>query len=137
MSNQNNHNPTLQNKKNNHVIVHQEQTTQFSGPIPPPEIIERYETVYPGAAKIIFEDWDRQVRHRHELESKLVSTDNIKSLLGVVFGFIIQAGAIIAGIYTALQGLIAFGVLIVLGGFLLLLIAFITNRAGKDQKKDD
>src|SRR5258708_7871031 len=131
MSAQNNSDQITQEKKNSQVIVHQQQTTQFSGPIPPPEIIEKYEKIYPGAAKIIFEDWDKQVNHRQDLERRLVSTDNTKSLLGVVFGFIIQAGAIIAGIYTAIRGLVAFGFVIVFAGLLLLTVAFITSRSNK------
>ena len=59
----------------------------FAGPIPHPEIIEKYEKIYPGAAKIIFEEWDRQVKHRHEIEKSVIKTDNAKSILAVFVWF--------------------------------------------------
>lgn len=124
------------NLNNNHQIVIQK-GEMFSGPVPPPEIIERYEKVYPGAAKMIFEEWDGQVKHRQSIEKSVIKTDNIKSLLGVIFGFIIVLAVIIAGVYTALRGFPIFGGGLSLAGLAMLVTAFITSRKQpeKPQKK--
>lgn len=111
------------------VTVRKEET--FVGPVPPPEIIEKYERIYPGAAKIIFEKWDSQVTHRHNLEKSVVRTDNIKSILGVFFGFIVVLAAIGGGVYTAVNGLPLFGGGLSLAGLAILAAAFITSRARK------
>lgn len=119
----------LNHQNNGGQIVHVEKSEMFSGPIPHPEIIERYEKIYQGAAKLIFEDWDRQVKHRHSLEKSVVYTDNIKSILGVVFGFILELGAIGGGIYSVIvTKLITFGLFTVIVGMGMLITTFITSR---------
>ena len=124
------------NLNNNHQIVIQK-GEMFSGPVPPPEIIERYEKIYHGAASIIFEEWNGQVKHRQGIENSVIKTDNIKSLLGVIFGFIIVMAVIIAGVYTALRGFPIFGGGLSLAGLAMLATAFITSRKQpeKPQKK--
>ncbi|MFA4975313.1 MAG: DUF2335 domain-containing protein [Candidatus Paceibacterota bacterium] len=124
------------NLNNNHQIVIQK-GEMFSGPVPPPEIMERYEKIYPGSAKIIFEEWDGQVKHRQSIEKSVIKTDNTKSLLGVIFGFIIVMAVIIAGVYTALRGFPIFGGGLSLAGLAMLATAFITSRKQpeKPQKK--
>jgi uncharacterized membrane protein len=42
--------------------------TSFAGPIPPPEYLERYDQIMPGSAKILIDAFDRESRHRQELE---------------------------------------------------------------------
>jgi uncharacterized membrane protein len=75
----------------------------FSGPIPPPEILERYNTVYPGAAQIILEAFKVQGDHRRSLETMVVKQGKRDSLLGLVFAFILGlatvTGSVICIIY--------------------------------------
>lgn len=127
---------TLPNNKNGQ-IVHLEQAEIFSGPVPHPEIIERYEKIYPGAAKIIFEEWDNQVKHRQNIEKSVIKTDNTKSLLGVVFGFISVMVAIIVGAYLAIKGLDLFGGGLTLVGLVMLATAFKTSREKEENNKKD
>ena len=49
------------------IIVHHTQL-EFDGPLPPPAMIEGYDAVYPGAAKLLFEHFAKEQLHRHELE---------------------------------------------------------------------
>lgn len=99
--------------------------------MPHPEIIEKYEKIYPGAAKIIFENWDSQVKHRHGLEKSVVQTDNLRSILGVIFGFVVALATIGGGVYTALNGLPLFGGGLSLAGLVMIVTAFITSRERK------
>ena len=110
------------------TLIKYEKSEMFAGPVPHPEIIERYEKIYPGAAKIIFEKWDSQVKHRHNLEKSVVWADNLKSILGVIFGFIAVMAAIGGGVYIALNGQQLFGGGLSLFGLAMLATAFITNR---------
>lgn len=124
-------NEQLQNNdgEKRQVIVHKEE--MFVGPVPHPEIIEKYEKIYPGAAKIIFENWDSQVKHRHGLEKSVVHTDNLRSILGVIFGFVVALVTIGGGAYTALNGLPLFGGGLSLAGLAMIVTAFITSRERK------
>ena len=86
----------------------------------------------PALRKIIFEEWDGQVKHRHHIEKGIVWTDNIKSILGVIFGFL-AVYAISGGVYTAISGLQLFGGGLSLAGLAMIATAFITSRKRKDK----
>lgn len=125
----NNEQNKLQQNNNRKDLLCVQKSEMFSGPVPHPEIIERYEKIYPGAAKQIFEEYDRQVLHRHSLEKSLVKTDNLKSILGVVFGFIVVMFSLIGGILVViLKGLSLFGGGLSFVGLALLITAFTTTR---------
>ena len=134
--NQNNQNKS-QLHNGNMVGVELSKTETFYGPIPHPAIIEKYESIYPGAAKIIFENWDKQVDHRQKLEKSVVYFDNFKSLFGTIAGFFIQIIAVGGGIYTIIQGFIIAGLIAIFVGMSMLAVAVFTNRQKKDLPKKD
>ena len=75
--------------------------TEFSGPIPPPEIIEKYEKISSGAADRIITMAEKQSQHRQELEKEIVKNEGRDSFLGVVFAFIISIACLIAGVIVS------------------------------------
>lgn len=86
------------------VAVQQE----FSGPIPPPQALEAYERVLPGAAERILSMAERQSAHRQDLEAKAVNAQigdmgaaRSEARLGQAFGLIIGLTAIGAGTAVA------------------------------------
>lgn len=46
---------------------------QFSGPLPPPEILRAYDDVVEGGAGRIFDQWERETKHRQSLETKALN----------------------------------------------------------------
>jgi len=76
----------------------------FSGPIPPPEIVAKYDAVPPGAAKIILDSFQNQGQHRQSLESIVIKQGSRDSLLGLIFAFIIGMSAICGGTYCISNG---------------------------------
>ncbi len=119
--------PHDSNQRKPHVVGFQK-SEAFSGPVPHPEIIEKYEQIYPGAAKMIFEKWDAQVKHRHGIENSLVRTDNAKSLLGLIFGFIVAMSSIGAGVYCAIHGMLLYAGGLSLSAIALIVAAFVTSK---------
>lgn len=71
---------------------------EFSGPIPPPSIIEGYERVLPGSADRIITMAEKQSEHRQKMEEKMISAESRDSLLGVIFAFLLGVGCIIAAV---------------------------------------
>ena len=122
-----NKNNQLQQSNNNRILLQQKEE-MFSGPVPHPEIIERYEKIYPGAAKQIFEEYDRQVLHRHSIERSVVRTDNIKSVLGHVLGFVVVMSTIGTGVCSLMNGFTLFGGGFSFSGLAMLVYAFKTSR---------
>lgn len=72
--------------------------SEFSGPIPPPNIIEGYERVLPGSADRIIAMAEKQSTHRQKMEEKMVNSEARDSLLGVIFAFFLGIGCIVAAV---------------------------------------
>lgn len=92
--------------QNNHIV----QYAEFSGPVPPPQILERYEQLVPGIAKQIFETVDRQSAHRQAIEKKIIHHNIIRSYIGQATGFIIAMSALVFGFILIIKGQSAEGI---------------------------
>ncbi len=94
----------------------------YQGPIPPPEILERFDILVPGTAKLMIEQSAEESRHRHALEEK-TTLANIETqsramgveekrtsaiatsdLVGQVFGFVVAISCIVGAVYLAVHG---------------------------------
>ena len=84
------------------IAVKTEQS--FSGPLPPPQILDHYNQIVPGSAEKIISLWETQVMHRQELEKKAIGSDIIQSYYGATLGFIIAMSSIGAGTFLAYIG---------------------------------
>lgn len=60
----------------------------FSGPIPPPEALARYEEIQSGAADRIIKMAEKQQDHRMSLEKKAIGGQIDQSKRGQIFGFV-------------------------------------------------
>lgn len=49
--------------------------TSYSGPIPPPDVLERFNQIIPKGAHRILKMAEKQQAHRHALETKVISSD--------------------------------------------------------------
>lgn len=75
----------------------------YSGPIPPPEAIEKYEKAQPGAADRILRMAERQQEHRMAMEKDVVGGQVKQSKRGQIFGFIIFFVCIAVAIFFAVK----------------------------------
>jgi uncharacterized membrane protein len=72
---------------------------KFSGPIPPPNLLKKYDEIVPGAAERILSMAERQSEHRIYLEKFVVKSDSKRADSGLVAGLVVALTAlIIAGI---------------------------------------
>jgi len=59
--------------------VHQQsvavRSESFTGPLPPPALLEQYERLSPGFAERIITSWEIETAHRHDLERKVVAAE--------------------------------------------------------------
>lgn len=81
-----------------YLMAKQSRST-FVGPLPPPEILSKYEDAFPGAAERIFKMAENQATHRRSMEKESLKLASRDSLLGIITGFIIAAAGILGGIY--------------------------------------
>lgn len=71
----------------------------FTGPLPHPDILAKYNECYPDAAEIIFKTFERQVDHRISIEKKVINSGAMNSTLGLIAGFLIGVLGVGGGIW--------------------------------------
>ena len=71
--------------------------------LPHPEVLESYNYVVDGSAKMILTMFEIEQKHRHEWESQALRIHSISSIIGQILGFFIAvsvfASATVIGIY--------------------------------------
>jgi uncharacterized membrane protein len=80
------------------------QITKFSGPLPPPDQLAKYNQVLPGAADRIMTMAEHQSAHRMELEKLVVSGQLNQSNRGQTLAFIIAILFLIGALTATLLG---------------------------------
>jgi uncharacterized membrane protein len=98
-----------------HVSVTHTELQQWSGPLPAPDSLAKYNSVVPDAAERIIRMAEKEQQHRHEMESKtatresrLAMTSTILAFLCVILMIALVVYAIYAGSYgTALAAVIS------------------------------
>ncbi len=83
----------------------------YSGPIPPPEMLDHFERVFPGLAKQIVDMAERQLAmverqmdHRHGLEKRVVGSNTSQSWVGLIFAFILGMTGLVGSLYLIYIG---------------------------------
>lgn len=69
----------------------------FSGPIPPPEVIKKYEEAIPGSGNRIISMAENQSKHRQKLEQSVVSSNIHNEKIGMYLAFALTIVFMIIG----------------------------------------
>jgi uncharacterized membrane protein len=107
---------------------------QYSGPLPPPDALERYNQIVPGAAERIIAMAESQHAHRLGLERHVIESNVSAQKLGTILGFVVAMTAIIGGIWLIHEGKDAAGLASVLTSLGALVGVFLYSK--HEQKKD-
>lgn len=113
-------------RNNSPIQTQQKQVTvqaaSFKGPLPPPSLLQEYDRIYPGAARVLIERAEKEADHRHEQENKalkanidaqerhqqIVSAQSAavfrSDALGQILGFIVCVACGIGAFYLGLNG---------------------------------
>jgi uncharacterized membrane protein len=110
------------------------QSVSFSGPLPPPGLLAKYNEVIPNGAERIMAMAERQSAHRESLEAKVVEGNVASQARGSHYAFIICLITIVGGIVLIGMGKSIYGVSAVIGSVAALAGVFITAKI--EQKKE-
>lgn len=91
------------------VAVFYRAVRMYSGPVPPPEIMEGYKQIDPTFPERMFAMAERQSEHRISLESKRVQSDGGNERLGLILGAVIVLAVLVCGTVIILNGKSWFG----------------------------
>lgn len=79
-------------------------SSTFSGPLPPPDILARYNDAVPDGAERIITLAERQAAHRMALESRVVDADIKRSNLGLGAGLLVALAGLFASFLMVDRG---------------------------------
>lgn len=87
----------------------------FSGPLPPPEILAKYNDAIPGGAERILAMAENQSQHRQALEKSVIAANIRAQKVGPILGFIVCIAAIASGTFLIYVGKSAAGLVPIIG----------------------
>lgn len=64
------------------------QQEHYSGPLPHPEALARYDEIVPGAAERIIKMAENEMAHRHDMETRMTKNSIRTTYLGIIFAFL-------------------------------------------------
>ncbi len=128
-----NHNRQTQNPRNGELTI-QAVSRSFSGLLPPPEALERYNQVLPGAAERILAMAESQQVHRQGLERTVVASNTRAQNRGPWLGFIVAMTAVLGGIFLIYSGREATGLTSIISALAALIGVFVYGK--REQQKD-
>jgi len=76
----------------------------FSGPLPPPEVLVRYNDAVSEGAKRIMDMAEKQAAHRQAMESRVIGANIFDQRLGVILGFVLAIFVAVGGGYLIYTG---------------------------------
>jgi uncharacterized membrane protein len=100
----------------------------YSGPLPPPEMLERYGKIVPGAPERILKMAEKQSEHRIELEKVVVKGNSRRENQGLQYGFIISLVTIIGGIFLIYNNKNSAGLVAILTPLGILATSFLYSK---------
>ena len=109
-------------------------SARFSGPLPPPEVLAKYNDALPGAAERIIAMAESQLHHRQGLEKAVIEANCKVQKSGPIYGFIICMTAILGGMYLVYVGKSTQGLAAIISALASLAVVFVVGR--KKQQKE-
>ena len=106
-----------------------------AGPIPSPRVLEGYERIVPGSAKLIIRDAHKQSRHRRELELAVILGANRRSDRGLIIGALLAGSSIVLGFVAILLGHDVAGGLLATGSVVSLAGVFVTGTVSQRRER--
>ena len=83
----------------------------YSGPLPHPDILERYDGIVPNGAERIFAQFESQSAHRRMIEAKVINSNSFVQVFGAISALLLGLLALGGGLFLVHEGksLLGFG----------------------------
>lgn len=111
------------------------QSVSFSGPLPPPALLAKYNEVIPNGAERIMAMAERQSAHREALEARVVAGNVESQARGSHYAFIICLVTIVGGFVLIGMGKSIMGVSAVVGSLATLAGVFLIARLSQRKER--
>jgi uncharacterized membrane protein len=130
-------NPKTGTPEEGRMLAMRAEISTFSGPLPPPEILARYNDVVPNGAERILRMAEKQSAHRESLEAQVVSGNLSSQKLGSTYAFILSLVAIAGGIWLIHDGKSVTGLTTIISDLAALAGVFVYSRQKQAKERVD
>lgn len=112
-----------------HVEAH------FSGPLPHPAMLAKYEEILPGSADRIVASGESQMQHRHSLEAAVVHANNRRESWGLIIAGILAFVALVGSLILIYTGKSLEGLATIIGETVILVWVFLrAQKSGQEER---
>src|ERR1035437_9947708 len=118
-------------------LLIQASSSSFSGPIPPPALLEKYNEIIPNGAERILAMAEKQSTHREYLEKRVVDGNVANQTRGSYFAFIICLIAIIGGVWLIHGGMNTAGLTSIIGSLATLAGVFVYSKHSQKKERQE
>ena len=132
-----NKNLSNNNSNNGKNVIVREVFSAFSGPLPSPDVLEKFDKVVPGAAERIIKMAEEQSLHRRGLEKKVIDSDIQRSKWGQILGFVIAIIGLIVSALIAIYGNAIAGGILGVGTLASLVSVFMYGSKTRSKERED
>lgn len=108
----------------------------FSGPLPRPEDLAKYEQIVPGAAERIIKMAEDEMKHRHNNENRLTKGMIWTTYLSIVFAFFVALALAGLSFYLAYKGHHAASASVAVGSIAAVISAFMLKSKSSGKKQE-
>ncbi|MBI3970715.1 MAG: DUF2335 domain-containing protein [Chloroflexi bacterium] len=122
--------------QSNRSLASQTLSASFSGPLPHPSLLARYNEVVENGAERVFAMAERNQAHRHRLESRVVDSEIRTSYLGLGAALIVSLAGIGAGVYAISLGRVIEGAGIIGGTLASMVGTFVYGSRSRRKERE-
>lgn len=102
---------------------------QFSGPLPPPEVLREFDQIIPGAAERILSMAEQEGVHRRELEKRIVRVGTHNDSVGMYLATLVAICFMGVAAYAIQKGYTVSAVIIALAEIVALAIVHVSRKS--------
>jgi uncharacterized membrane protein len=118
-------------------IVQAQISASFSGPLPHPDILVRYNDAVPDAAERILAMAERQSAHRIDLEKRVITADIRRSNFGLAAGLIVALAFLVGSVVLVLSGYAVEGTIFATVDIAGLVATFVYGTERRRKERED
>jgi uncharacterized membrane protein len=108
----------------------------YSGPLPAPEDLVRYDAIVPGMAERLLTKFEKQADHRMDLERHVIYWDVRRANAGLLAAFVFGVIVLLAAVWLIVSGYESAGVTAIVVEFLAFAAALLYSTERRRRERD-
>lgn len=116
-------------------IIHAQQTTVYKGQLPPPDMLEKFETIQPGFTNRLLKMVEDESLFKREQDRRMLNSFKPSTILGILFAFLSVVIVSAVAVYAIYSGFGGAGASIMATCIVGVIIAFLQRKKREAEEK--